>query len=70
MGSTKQPDVRGPAFTTIEHVEDIPAFASADEEHGLWETHELSDALWDSAEPFEPDELPAPRRKGLHEPGY
>jgi hypothetical protein len=50
---------------TVERVEDIPTFASEDEEHAFGETHELSDALWDAAEPFEPDELPAPGiRKG------
>ena len=48
-------------FTTIERVEDIPVFASEDEEHVFWKTHDLSDALWDAAEPFDLEELPAPR---------
>jgi hypothetical protein len=58
---TKRSTTKGPPFTTIERVEDIPVFADEDEEHAFWETHELSDALWDSAEPFEPEEIPARR---------
>lgn len=46
-------------FTVIERLEDIPAFSSEDEEHAFWATHELSDALWDQAEPFAEGELPA-----------
>lgn len=52
---------REQTVTTIDRLEDIPAFASEEEEHAFWATHELSDALWDQAEPFEPDELPRPR---------
>jgi hypothetical protein len=48
-------------ITTIDRLEDIPAFASEEEEHAFWATHEFSDALWDQAEPFEPNELPHPR---------
>jgi hypothetical protein len=47
-------------FSTVERLEDIPAFRSEDEEHAFWETHELGEALLDSAEPFGIDELPAP----------
>jgi hypothetical protein len=57
----KRSDTTGSAYTTVERMEDIPAFNSEDEEHAFWETHELSDALWDSAEPFAVDELPPPR---------
>jgi hypothetical protein len=48
-------------LTTIHRREDIPAFTSEAEEHAFWATHELSDALWDQAEPFGADELPPPR---------
>jgi hypothetical protein len=47
--------------TTINKPEDIPAFASEDQEHAFWAAHELSDDLWDQAESLEPDELPPPR---------
>jgi len=59
--SERRSDLGDAAFITIERVEDIPVFASEGEEHRFWETHGLSDTLWDTAEPFEPDELPAPR---------
>ena len=58
---TKRSDTTGSEYTIVERIEDIPAFTSEDEEHAFWETHELSDALWDSAEPFAVDELPPPR---------
>lgn len=48
-------------LTAIHHLEDIPAFTSEAEEHAFWATHELSDALWDRAEPLEPEELPRSR---------
>jgi len=47
-------------FTTIHRLDEIPPFADEGEEHAFWATHELSDALWDEAEPLSPDELPAP----------
>jgi hypothetical protein len=62
---TKRSDTTGSAYTTVERMEDIPAFNSEDEEHAFWRTHELSDALWDSAEPFAVDELPPPRTRQL-----
>ena len=46
---------------TIQDLKDIPQFASEAEERAFWATHELSDALWDQAEPLEPGELPTPR---------
>lgn len=48
-------------MTTIHNLEEIPAFTDEREEHEFWSTHELSDDLWDRAEPLEPDELPPPR---------
>ncbi|HZS87354.1 MAG TPA: CopG family antitoxin [Chloroflexota bacterium] len=57
MVSGKQDD----HLTVIHHLEEIPAFANEDEEHAFWATHELAPELWESAEPLEPDELPAPR---------
>lgn len=58
---TKASRIKDTAFTTIERVEDIPTFAGEDEEHAFWKTHELSDALWDAAEPVEPEEILAHR---------
>lgn len=48
-------------LTTIHRLEEIPTFANEAEEQAFWSTHELSDELWDQAEPFGPDELPPPR---------
>ncbi len=48
-------------FTTVYHLEDIPAFINEDEEHKFWASHEFSDELWDQAQPLMPDELPSPR---------
>lgn len=52
---------RDQTFTTIYHLEDIPIFATEAEEHAFWATHQLSEALWDQAEPLASGELPAPR---------
>ena len=49
------------AFTTIYHLEDIPAFADEEEEHKFWASHEFSDELWDQAHPLMPHEAPTPR---------
>jgi hypothetical protein len=35
----------------IERMEDIPAFASEDEEHRFWSTHSFSNALLDQMQP-------------------
>jgi hypothetical protein len=48
-------------LTQVDHLEDIPAFASEDDEHAFWANHELAPELWECAAPLEPDELPAPR---------
>jgi hypothetical protein len=48
-------------LTVIHHLEEIPPFATEDEEHAFWATHELAPALWEGAGPLEPDELPPPR---------
>jgi predicted DNA binding CopG/RHH family protein len=48
-------------LTVIQNMDEIPAFASEAEEHAFWATHELSDQLWERAEPLEPGELPQPR---------
>jgi predicted DNA binding CopG/RHH family protein len=50
-------------LTVIHSMDEIPAFAGEAEEHAFWATHELSDALWEAAEPLEPGDLPAPRSK-------
>lgn len=47
--------------TTIHQMTDIPAFHTEAEEHAFWAEHELSDQLWEQAEPFTADELPPPR---------
>ncbi len=52
-------------LTTIRSIEEIPTFHSEAEEHAFWATHELSDALWDQAEPLGPDELPPPRATSI-----
>src|SRR5260370_42535437 len=48
-------------LSTIQQLEDIPDFRDEAEEHAYWAAHELSDSLWEQAEPFAPDELPPPR---------
>ena len=42
-------------------MEEIPTFGSEAEEHVFWASHQLSDGLWEQAEPLAPDELPPPR---------
>ncbi len=49
--------------STIQRLEDIPVFRNEAEEHAFWAAHELSDRLWEQAEPFAPDELPPPLLK-------
>lgn len=48
-------------LTTVHHLQEAPTFGSEAEEHAFWATHDLSDALWDQAEPLAPAELPPPR---------
>jgi CopG antitoxin of type II toxin-antitoxin system len=57
------PKTHAKTLTVIHRIDEIPAFANEAEEHAFWVTHELSDELWDAAEPLEPGELPAPRSK-------
>jgi len=52
---------RAKDLKTIHNRAEIPSFTSEEEEHLFWSTHELSDDLWDQAEPLGPDELPSPR---------
>ena len=48
--------------------EEIPAFASEEEEARFWETHEMSEDLWHSL-PRVPDELlPSTRRAIVRSP--
>lgn len=42
-------------FKLIHSLDEIPEFASEDEEHRFWSTHELADELWDQAEPLPED---------------
>lgn len=48
-------------LTTIQRIDEIPAFTNEAEEHAFWATHELSSALWDQAQPLAPGELPPSR---------
>lgn len=45
----------------VERQEDIPAFATEDEEHNYWATHTLSQALLNHMGPIDDGFLPAPR---------
>jgi predicted DNA binding CopG/RHH family protein len=45
----------------VERVEDIPTFASEDDEHQYWATHSLGDAILSEMEPVEDEDFPAPR---------
>ena len=40
-------------LTIVERIEDIPAFASEEEEAAFWQTHRFSDALMDAAPSLE-----------------
>lgn len=51
----------GKQMLVIYRLEEIPAFASEAKEHDFWATHELSDALWNQAEPLETAAVPPPR---------
>ena len=44
----------------IDSLEDIPSFGSEAEEAAFWDTHEMSDGLWESL-PSADTELPPPR---------
>ena len=45
----------------VERPEDVPVFATEDEEHRFWATHTLSEAILDRMEPVEDGFLPSPR---------
>ena len=53
----------GPAMTLVSSMAEIPVFASEDEEHLFWETHELADELCDDLPSVPEEELPRPRTK-------
>ncbi|HLZ08460.1 MAG TPA: CopG family antitoxin, partial [Chloroflexota bacterium] len=42
-------------------VEDIPEFASEDDEHAFWSTHGFGEDLLNAAQPLSRDNLPPPR---------
>ena len=42
----------------INSLDEIPTFASEDEERAWWDTHEFSDELWDSLSRVSPTDLP------------
>ena len=54
-GQTKQ------EMEVVERLEDIPAFATEEEEHRYWATHALSKALLNQMGPVEDGFLPPPR---------
>ena len=43
--------------TVINSLKEIPAFANECEEVEFWDTHEMSDELWDSLPPIPDDEF-------------
>ncbi len=47
--------------TVVERAEDIPTFASEQEEARYWSEHELGDEMLGSMEPLADDVLPTPR---------
>ncbi len=49
------------AITVIESLDQMPDFATEEEEAALWDTHEMSDDLWRSL-PRIPDALLPPVR--------
>lgn len=51
----------GTAKKIVSRLEDIPKFKSEREESEFWASHELSDDLWDNAEPLPEGILPATR---------
>ncbi len=52
-----------PIMTTIHSQDEIPVFATEEEEHRFWQTHELADELWDHLPAVPEEELPSPRTK-------
>ncbi len=54
---------RDPVMILIHSLDEIPVFASEDEEHRFWQTHELADALWNTLPATLEEDLPRPRTK-------
>ncbi|MGH2763836.1 MAG: CopG family antitoxin [Thermoleophilaceae bacterium] len=52
---------RGTKKRVVERPEDIPAFASEDEEAQFWSEHELGDNMLKDMKPLAEDVLPPPR---------
>jgi predicted DNA binding CopG/RHH family protein len=52
-----------PIITTIHSQDEIPTFASEEEEHRFWQHHEIADELWDQMPTVPDEELPRPRTK-------
>jgi hypothetical protein len=50
-----------PSLTEIDRIDEIPTFASEEEEARFWSTHSLGQELLDAAEPPPPDEMPPTR---------
>jgi hypothetical protein len=51
-------------YIVVGSADDIPVFASEKEEAEWWDTHELSDELWDTLPAVPSDELPPMRPEG------
>jgi hypothetical protein len=51
----------GPGIKTVSRLDDIPKFKSEREESDFWASHELSDDLWNKAEPVPEGILPPTR---------
>ncbi len=52
---------RGGKRQVVERPEDIPAFASEEEEAQFWSEHELGDSMLEDMQPLAADALPPPR---------
>lgn len=47
----------------INHLREIPSFASEAEEREFWATHSLGDGMFEDVDPLVAGELPPPRRR-------
>ncbi|MBA3945602.1 MAG: hypothetical protein H0X37_13675 [Herpetosiphonaceae bacterium] len=54
---------REPTMTLIQSMNEIPVFASEEEEHRFWQTYELAEELWETLPTIPKEELPQPRTK-------
>jgi CopG antitoxin of type II toxin-antitoxin system len=50
-------------MTIVHSLSEIPPFASEAEESAYWQTHALSEELWNTLPPVPEDELPPPRAR-------